>query len=74
MFSTLCRVNADVSAVPKVIKINPEGEQYSEQIARIVLLFGLTELKAQLCWDQDVRVFWSLVHDALTLCHILYRE
>jgi hypothetical protein len=56
MFSALCHVNADISAVPKIVKVNPAGKPYSEQIARVVLLFGLTELKAQLCWDQNVRL------------------
>ena len=57
MFSTLCHIEADISAVPKVIKRNKSGVLYFEQLARVVLLFGSTELKAQLCWDQDVCCF-----------------
>jgi len=50
MFTTLCHVKADVSRVPKLPCHNPSGQLYFQQRFDIILLFGLTEFKAQLSW------------------------
>ncbi|OSX61860.1 hypothetical protein POSPLADRAFT_1144067 [Postia placenta MAD-698-R-SB12] len=53
MFSTLCTVHADTSRVQKVKKKGPKGP-YFTQTYRVVLLCGLTELKAQISWIENV--------------------
>ncbi|KZT05474.1 uncharacterized protein LAESUDRAFT_813573 [Laetiporus sulphureus 93-53] len=52
MFQTLCTIRADASSVPKVKETGRFGP-YEVQNFRLVLLFGLTELKAQLAWKED---------------------
>ncbi|EED83543.1 predicted protein [Postia placenta Mad-698-R] len=54
MFSTLCTVHADTSRVQKVKKKGPKGP-YFTQTYRVVLLCGLTELKAQISWIENGR-------------------
>ena len=57
MFSTLCTVKADMSQLASVLK--PQrgrgGAIYYQHYFDIVLLFGLTELKAQISWTEHVR-------------------
>ncbi|KAJ8585540.1 hypothetical protein M405DRAFT_705987, partial [Rhizopogon salebrosus TDB-379] len=56
MFSTLCNVHADTSKVASTIspRRGYAGLQFYRQQFSIVLMFGLTELQAQLCWKEDV--------------------
>jgi hypothetical protein len=56
MFSTLCNVHADTSKVARTIspRRGYAGLQFFRQEFSIVLMFGLTELQAQLCWKEDV--------------------
>ncbi|OCH89886.1 hypothetical protein OBBRIDRAFT_755931 [Obba rivulosa] len=51
-FKTLCTVSANVSDVPMKPLYGPRGDYYKFEID-IVLLFGLTELKAQLRWVDE---------------------
>ncbi|KAF9650947.1 hypothetical protein BDM02DRAFT_3092037, partial [Thelephora ganbajun] len=51
-FFNLCTVSADTSKIPKPKMKNPRGSHY-EVHYEVVLLFGLTELKAQLVWMED---------------------
>jgi hypothetical protein len=55
MFSTLCNVHADTSKVARTIspRRGYAGLQFFRQEFSIVLMFGLTELQAQLCWKED---------------------
>jgi hypothetical protein len=55
-FQTLCNVEADLSDVFNTLqpRAGPSGSYYRQEFD-IVLLFGLTELKAQLSWDDNVR-------------------
>jgi hypothetical protein len=61
MFSTLCTVQADLSQMTKTMK--PQrgrgGVQFFKQDFSVVLLFGLTELKAHLSWMDNVRALSS---------------
>lgn len=52
-FSTLCRVHAHL---PPKVSLKQKGAQGSYFMATcdVVLLFGLTELKAQLSWKENV--------------------
>ncbi|KAG1830176.1 hypothetical protein EV424DRAFT_1315773 [Suillus variegatus] len=56
MFSTLCNVHADTSKVARTIspRRGYAGLQFYRQEFSIILMFGLTELQAQLCWKEDV--------------------
>lgn len=58
MFSTLCTIKADTSEMAKNMKPrrNKFGVNYYEQSFDVALLFGLTELKAQICWKENVRI------------------
>jgi hypothetical protein len=62
MFSTLCTVTADMSQLADVLQ--PQhgkgGAVFYQHYFDIVLLFGLTELKAQISWMEDVRRFPTL--------------
>ena len=56
MFSTLCHITADTSQMAKALRRlrGPGGTRYYHLTCRIVLLFGLTELKAQIDWVENV--------------------
>lgn len=55
MFSTLCNVHADTSKVARTIspRRGYAGLQFYRQEFSIILMFGLTELQAQLSWKED---------------------
>ena len=61
MFSTLCTVKADTSQMAKLLKplYNPDQVPYYKIDYKIVLLFGLTELKAQISWMANVSLTFS---------------
>lgn len=50
-FFDLCTVTADTARVPKPKIKNPRGSHF-EIGFEVALLFGLTELKAQLVWEE----------------------
>jgi hypothetical protein len=49
----VCTVDADTSGVTKKSFVNDKGGKYYEQDVDVILLFGLTELKAQLVWKDS---------------------
>ncbi len=53
MFSSLCVVHADTSAVRKEKHMGLRGEYYAQSF-KLILQCGLTEMKAQLSWMEDV--------------------
>jgi len=55
MFSVVCTVTADTSGVARTMapKRGANGMQYYCQDYDIILMFGLTELKAQISWMED---------------------
>ena len=65
-FETLCYVKADLSVAPDKSKLMKTGICY-EWSFNIILLVGLTELKAQVSWidSRTVRVHTTL-HTACT--------
>ena len=73
-FSGLCEVTADMTKLKSSTKpqTNHRGVRYYTLRYDIVLLLGLTELKAQIAWMENVsdRFSWSIVM-SLTL---YYRE
>lgn len=65
-FFDLCTVAADTSAIPKPKIKNPRGIHH-EVSFEVVLLFGLTELKAQLLWkEHGVEKRWVHLPPSLT--------
>jgi len=49
-FETLCRVEADLSRAPLTSKLVGTGKMAYKRYYEIILLVGLTELKAQVGW------------------------
>lgn len=54
-FTTLCNVRADTSKLARKLspKRSKDGITYYAMDVKIILLFGLTELKAQVSWMED---------------------
>jgi hypothetical protein len=60
MFSRLCIVQADMSHIVLQPQRGKGGALiYYRRDFDVVLLFGLTELMAQVCWTEDVSCFLS---------------
>ncbi|KAK2462942.1 hypothetical protein APHAL10511_005140 [Amanita phalloides] len=56
LFPNLCIVTADVSKVKRLIRPKTSvktGRPYYELFFDVILLFGLTELKAQIAWKEN---------------------
>ncbi|KAF7970807.1 hypothetical protein HWV62_22812 [Athelia sp. TMB] len=55
MFATLCTIKGDTSMMSRALKArkSPEGVLFYQLDFSVVLLFGLTELKAQLAWVEN---------------------
>jgi hypothetical protein len=72
MFSTLCNVHADTSKVASTIspRRGYAGLQFYRQQFSIVLMFGLTELQAQLCWKEDVSASSDLASGVINVCNV----
>ena len=54
MFTPLCTIYADMSDVTRKPREGSDGSKFFVQVYNIVLLCGLTELKAQISWTEDV--------------------
>lgn len=52
-FSTLCTVYADTSKVSRYRLSSPHGSYYRQEF-KVVLSCGLTEMKAQISWRENV--------------------
>ena len=55
-FSPICTVYADTSRVLKEKKLGPRGAFYTQGYD-IVILCGMTEMKAQICWIENVSLY-----------------
>ena len=55
-FTTLCDVTANTSKITRTLlpQTAPDGSAYYEMEYDVILLFGLTELKAQISWVHQV--------------------
>jgi len=53
-FETLCHVAADISAAPCTLKMSKSGKMCYSREYDVVLLVGLTELKAQIRWKDSL--------------------
>ncbi|KAG1788549.1 uncharacterized protein HD556DRAFT_1529904 [Suillus plorans] len=56
LFSRLCTVHADTSKIAEklTLKRSAEGSTYYSMEIKVILLFGLTELKAMISWEDGV--------------------
>jgi hypothetical protein len=57
-FTTMCHVIADTSTIARSLRPQqaPGGGDYYSLDFDVILLFGLTELKAQISWSDIVRL------------------
>jgi hypothetical protein len=65
-FETLCHVHADISAAPSIPQRGSSGKMCYYREFDVVLLVGLTELKAQIRWTDSITV---RIHELLLLYH-----
>ena len=67
-FTTMCSVIADTAELVRSLRpqMAHDGDVHYEMEVDVVLLFGLTELKAQISWTHKVR----LVIASDKLCHL----
>ncbi|KIM58498.1 hypothetical protein SCLCIDRAFT_128166, partial [Scleroderma citrinum Foug A] len=58
-FTDNCKIFADTSNITTALlpRTSPEGQTYYHVEFEVILLFGLTELKAQISWLENVRVY-----------------
>ena len=54
MYSTLCVVKGDTTELCKSLRPKVEAATYYEINFQVVLSLGLTELKAHICWEENV--------------------
>ena len=61
-FTELCTIHADTSKATKALpaRRSSTGDTYYSIQFKVVLLFGLTELKAQLSWLEGVRAIYCI--------------
>jgi hypothetical protein len=55
-FTTVCNLEADLSLIPKTVQSRPDGGTFYTMYYDLVLVFGLTELQAQMRWFENVGV------------------
>lgn len=65
MFTPLCTIHADTSQVTRIPRRGPNG-QFFVQVYDIVLQCGLTEMKAQIRWTENVSSDCSLFLQSVT--------
>jgi hypothetical protein len=64
-FSTLCTIHTDLSELSRTLRPKQSALDQSDYYLvdfEVILLFGQTELKAQICWKHKVRALFSLIH------------
>ena len=67
-FSTLCKIEANLSDLARTLRPQKSASDQSDYYTvdfEVVILFGQTELKAQVCWKHQVILF---VFVNATLC------
>jgi hypothetical protein len=57
-YHEICSIEANLQDIPIPCQFGPKGPYY-EVIVDVVLLFGCTELKAQIAWTEDVREIFA---------------
>ena len=54
MYSTLCVVKGDTTELCKSLQPQVEAATFYKMQFEVVLSLGLTELKAHICWEENV--------------------
>ena len=54
MYSILCIVKGDTAELCKSLQPQVEAATFYEICFEVVLALGLTELKAHICWEENV--------------------
>ena len=54
MYSTLCHVKGDTTELCRSLKPRGKAAIFYEIKFEVVLALGLTELKAHICWEENV--------------------
>jgi hypothetical protein len=54
MYSTLCVVKRDTTEIWKSLQPQVEAATFYKLNIEVVLALGLTELKAHICWEENV--------------------
>ena len=66
-YTRLCTIKKDLSRLPLPPLSKPSGKGiYYHLDYEVILLFGLTELKAMVAWKQNVSSVLVLLHPILT--------
>jgi uncharacterized protein (DUF885 family) len=55
-FTTVCEMQVDLSQVPQIAKPASAGGKYYTIDYDVILIFGLTELQAQVRWFEGVSI------------------
>ena len=73
MFQSLCKVEADITGAPYTSTFAATGRMGYKRSYEVILLVGLTELKAQVCWidERTVRAH-VILHIPIYLIQFLY--
>jgi len=71
-FQMLCHVKADISSAPYTAKYVGPGKIGYMRRHDVILLVGLTELKAQVAWTDSKTVRGYLVRSVRTPSHPIY--
>jgi hypothetical protein len=64
-FSTLCTIRADLGKLSRTLrpkKAAADQSNYYQIDYDVIILFGHTELKAQISWEEKVRDLFSLIY------------
>jgi hypothetical protein len=64
-FSTLCKIHADLSKLSRTLRPRKSSLDRSDYYTidfEVIMLFGLTELKALVSWKYEVVLLSSLIH------------
>jgi hypothetical protein len=74
-FAKVCTILADTTNIVREKRSNALAGSYYGISYEVVLLFGLTELKAEIAWKEDVSCIAVLKHNSsLTFAHQGYRK
>ena len=75
LYSELCTIEVDLSHLShtsNVQTINKLGGVYYKVAYELVMLFGGTEIEAQLCWKENVCFYQNCIEEGLTLSSKFY--
>ena len=69
MYSTLCYVKGDTTELCKSLLPQRGVATFYQAYFDVVLALGLTELKAYICWEENVSSCTSWINFALSYRH-----